>query len=67
MLILIGLQLGASRKTLCEITGISMSALSRRADSVRLKLVDDLDARHMAAEIAREYCASEVESQESQA
>ena len=67
MLILIGLQLGASRKTLCEITGISMSALSRRADSVRLKLVDDLDARHMAAEIAREYCASEVESQKSQA
>jgi len=69
MLILVGLQLGASRTTLCEISGISISALSRRADAVRLKLDNDLDTRRLAAEIAREYRTRTgvVESQKSQA
>ena len=38
MLILIGLELGASPKLLAEIIGISPSALSRRHDAARRKL-----------------------------
>ena len=40
MLILIGLQMGASTKLLSEIIGISSSALSRRHDAARLKVRD---------------------------
>jgi predicted DNA binding protein len=41
MLILIGLQMGASMKLLAEIIGISPSALSRRHDAARRKVRDN--------------------------
>jgi putative transposase len=55
MLILIGLQSGASRRMLSEITGISSSALSRRCDAVRLKVLGDVEARNLAADIIKQY------------
>jgi hypothetical protein len=65
LLILIGLQAGATRKTLCEITGISISALGRRVDAARMKLEEDVEARNVAEEITKEYWGGV--SQESQA
>jgi putative transposase len=58
MLILIGLQMGASRKMLAEIIGISPSALSRRHDAARLKMSYDVDISKLAAEIGRQYWSS---------
>ena len=55
MLILIGLQLGASMKVLSEIIGISSSALSRRHDAVRLKGRDNANANKLASEIIQKY------------
>ncbi|MDX6499289.1 MAG: REP-associated tyrosine transposase [Blastocatellia bacterium] len=55
MLILIGLQMGTSRRMLSEITGISSSALSRRCDAVRLKVKENVDARNLAADIIKDY------------
>jgi hypothetical protein len=55
MLILIGLQMGASRRMLAEITGISSSALSRRCDAVRLKEQENVATRDLAADIIKQY------------
>src|SRR6266849_30811 len=55
MVILIGLQVGASRRTLSEITGISSSALSRRSDAVRLKVHENVETRDLAADIIKQY------------
>jgi len=55
MVILIGLQVGASRRTLSEITGISSSALSRRSDAVRLKVQENVETRDLAADIIKQY------------
>ena len=55
MLILIGLQVGASRRMLSEITGISSSALSRRCDAVRLKVQENVETRDLAADIVKQY------------
>ena len=55
MLILIGLQVGASRRMLSEIAGISSSALSRRCDAVRLKLQENVETRDLAADIIKQY------------
>ena len=68
MLILIGLQVGASRRMLSEIAGISSSALSRRCDAVRLKLQENVETRDLAADIIKQYrSGNDPESQESQA
>lgn len=58
MVILVGLQLGASRRMLSEITGISSSALSRRCDAVRLKVEENLNSRDLAADIIKRYQGS---------
>ena len=55
MLILIGLQLGASMKLLWEIIGISPSALSRRHDAARLKMRDNANTNKLASEIVQQY------------
>ena len=55
MLILIGLQLGASRRMLTEITGISSSAVSRRCDAVRIKVQKDARIRGLAADVSKQY------------
>ena len=55
MLILIGLQLGASMKVLSEIIGISPSALSRRHDAARRKLRDNANRRKLVSEIIQQY------------
>jgi REP element-mobilizing transposase RayT len=55
MLILVGLQLGASMKVLSEIIGISSSALSRRHDSARVKVRDNVNTKNLASEIIQEY------------
>jgi REP element-mobilizing transposase RayT len=54
MLILIGLQLGASMKVLWEIIGISPSALSRRHDAARRKL-RTASTRKLVSEIIQQY------------
>ena len=59
MLILIGLQMGASMKVLSEIIGISPSALSRRHDAARRKLRDNASTSKLASEIIRHYLSSE--------
>jgi putative transposase len=55
MLILIGLQVGASRRMLSEIAGISSSALSRRCDAVRLKVQENVETSDLAAYIIKQY------------
>jgi putative transposase len=55
MLILNGLQLGARRRMLAEITGISSSSLSRRGEAVRLKVQESVETRDLAAEIIKQY------------
>ncbi len=55
VLILTGLQLGASRRMLSEITGLSSSALSRRCDAVRLKVQENVQVRDLAGEIIKQY------------
>jgi REP element-mobilizing transposase RayT len=55
MVILIGLQVGASRRMLSELTGISSSALSRRCDAVRLKVQENVETRDLAADIIKQY------------
>ena len=55
MLILVGLQLGASLKVLSEIIGISPSALSRRHDAVRRKLRNNADTGKLVSEIIQQY------------
>ena len=59
MLILIGLQMGASMKLLSEIIGISPSALSRRHDAARRKLRDNANTSKVASEIIRHYLSGE--------
>ena len=59
MLILIGLQMGASMKELSEIVGISPSALSRRHDAARLKVRDRINTNKLASEIIRQYSSGE--------
>jgi REP element-mobilizing transposase RayT len=53
MLILIGLQMGASMKVLSELIGISPSALSRRHDAARRKLRDNPNTGKLLSEIIR--------------
>jgi len=55
MLILIGLQMGASMKALSEIIGISRSALSRRHNAARRKLCDNANTSKLASEIIQKY------------
>jgi len=59
MLILIGLQMGASMKVLSEIIGISPSALSRRHDAARRKLRDHANTSKLASEIIEKYRSGE--------
>ena len=59
MLILIGLQMGASMKVLSEIIGISPSALSRRHDAARRKLRDNANTSKLASEIIEKYRSGE--------
>lgn len=54
MVILIGLQLGASLKVLSEIIGISPSALSRRHDAARRKL-RTANTRKLLSAIIQQY------------
>jgi len=54
MLILIGLQLGASMKVLAGIIGISPSALSRRHDAARRKLRDNANTSKLVSEIIQQ-------------
>jgi hypothetical protein len=53
--VLIGWQAGASLRTLSEVVGISSSAMSRRHDSVRLKVHHDREVGKLAARIMRLY------------
>jgi len=55
MLILTGLQMGASMKELSEIIGISLSALSRRHDAARQKVRDNFNTSKLAWEIFQHY------------
>jgi len=55
MIILIGLQMGASMKLLSEIIGISPSALSRRHDAARRKLRDNASTSKLASEVIQKY------------
>ena len=59
MLILIGLQMGASMKLLAESIGISPSALSRRHDAARRKERDNENTSKLASEIIRHYLNGE--------
>lgn len=59
MLILIGLQLGASMKGLSEIIGISPSALSRRHDAARLKVRNNANSNKLASEVIQQYRSGE--------
>jgi hypothetical protein len=59
MLILIGLQMGASMKVLSEIIGISPSALSRRQDGARRKVRDNATPSKLASQIIRDYLSGE--------
>jgi hypothetical protein len=55
LLILVGLQVGASRRMLSEITCISSSALSRRCDAARIKVREDIETRDLASDIIKRY------------
>jgi hypothetical protein len=55
MVIVIGLQVGASRRMLSEMIGISTSALSRRADAGGLKAQENEESRDLASNIIRQY------------
>lgn len=55
LLILTGLQMGASMKVLSETMGLSLSAVSRRHDAVRRKLRDDPHTNKLASEIIQRY------------
>jgi hypothetical protein len=60
MLILVGLQMGASMKMLSEMIGISPSALSRRHDAARRKLRDNANTSKLASQIIQQYQSSEL-------
>jgi DNA-binding CsgD family transcriptional regulator len=55
MLILSGLRIGASRKELAEIAGISDSTVSRRCDAIRLKVEQNATTRELALAILKQY------------
>lgn len=55
LLILVGLQMGASMKALSEELGISRSALSRRHDAARLNIRRDAKIRKLHSEIIDYY------------
>lgn len=55
LLILIGLQMGASMKQLAEIIGISPSALSRRHDAACRQLRDNAKVSKLVSEIIQQY------------
>jgi len=59
MIILIGLQIGATRKVLSEIIGISPSALGRRHEAARLKVRDNVNISKLASEIIQQYESGE--------
>ena len=58
MLILIGLQIGASMRVLSKVIGISPSALSRRHDAARIKVRGDTNFSNLTSEISKEYLRS---------
>jgi hypothetical protein len=60
MLILVGLQMGASMKMLSEMIGISPSALGRRHDAARRKLRDNANTSKLASQIIQQYQSSEL-------
>jgi len=55
MLVLAGLQLGATRSTLAALIGISSPTLSRRADAARLKMEVDPEIQTLAMNIIKQY------------
>ena len=55
MLILVGLQMGASMQVLSEIVGISRSALSRRYDAARLKARTNANTSKLRSKIIDHY------------
>jgi len=57
MLITAGLQVGACKRVLSEIIGLSSSSLSRRSDAARL-LLENQAARDIAAAIIKRYQSS---------
>jgi putative transposase len=59
MLILLGLQMGASMKVLSDLIGVSPSALSRRHDAARRKLRDNANTSNLASEIMEKYSYGE--------
>jgi REP element-mobilizing transposase RayT len=55
MLILSGLRIGASRKVLAEIAGISGSTVSRRGDAIRRKVEQNATARELSLAVLKLY------------
>jgi hypothetical protein len=55
MLIVIGLQMGASMKVLSGIIGVSPSALGRRHDAARRNVRENANASKPASDIIRHY------------
>ena len=55
ILVLVGRQVGASVKTLAELTGINSSGVSRRYDAAREKLLKDPELAKVAEKIERAY------------
>ncbi len=58
LLILTGLQMGASMRVLSQIIGISPSALSRRHDAARRKLRDNANTRKLVSKIIQQSAAT---------
>jgi REP element-mobilizing transposase RayT len=57
LLILVGLQMGASMKVLSDVLGVSRSALSRRHDAARLKVRGSVRISKLRSEIIEHYSA----------
>jgi REP-associated tyrosine transposase len=55
LLILVGLQMGASMKVLSDVLGVSRSALSRRHDAVRLKVRGNVRISKLRLETIEHY------------
>jgi len=55
MLVLLSCGLGASLKTLSQITGLSSSAVSRRHDAARFKMRENEETSKLAGSISKEY------------
>jgi hypothetical protein len=55
LLVTIGCEMGASLKTLADISGLSRSAVSRRNDAAKLKLREQGEMSKLAIAIGQEY------------